>query len=572
MRRREQLPLQLESRLVPHIQGADRQEVLLFPPSLDEYIAVDNPVRFIDAFVDQLDLHALGFKRAVPASTGRPAYHPGDLLKLYVYGYLNRIRSSRLLERETQRNVEVMWLLKQLQPDFKTIADFRKDNLAPIRNVCREFTWLCKELDLFGGELVAIDGSKFKAVNNRTRNFTAKKLERALAEIDTKITGYLAELDTHDAAEPAAAEPIRDLQAKIARLQERQAQYGAYQQELAASGATQLSLTDPDCRSMPVSQGTEVGYNVQMAVDAKYKLIVEHEVTNDVTDRAQLASMATQTQQVLGVDALDVVADVGYYDGTEVKTCLDTGITPYIAKPHTSRNQKDGLFTKADFVYDAEEDAYRCPAHATLTYRFTADEAGRLTRYYATPACGSCPIRKQCTRSATEGRRITRWEHEGLLDTMADRVRANPQIMKQRKQIVEHPFGTIKRSMNQGYFLMRGLPKVRTEMSLTVLAYNLKRVVNILGVDELLQAVIQRREDPVLIIIRAGMNIMWSRGRYRLRLLMDFSHGLALHTTLWNVAKNCDYNHLFCASNAYFGRGARVSLSIRRLIYALPES
>ncbi len=522
---------------MPHIQGADRHETLLFPPSLDEYIAADNPVRVIDAFVDQLDLQTLGFRRVVAKTMGRPAYYPGDLLKLYVYGYLNRTRSSRLLERETQRNVEVIWLLKKLTPDFKTIADFRKDNLEPIRGVCREFTLLCKELDLFGGELVAIDGSKFKAVNNRTRNFTPRKLERSLAEIDVAIAAYLAEMDTDDATEPPP-EPISDLQTKIARLQQRRQQYEAYQHELAATGATQLSLTDPDCRSMPISQGTEVGYNVQIAVDARYKLIVEHEVTNDVTDRAQLANMATQTQQMLEVEALDVVADVGYYDGPEVKSCLEAGITPYVAKPHTSRNQKVGLFTKADFVYDAQEDVYRCPANATLTYRFTVDEAGRLTRYYATPACGSCPLRKQCTRSAKEGRRITRWEHEGLLDAMANRVRSTPQIMKQRKQIVEHPFGTIKRSMNQGYFLLRGLGKVRTEMSLTVLAYNLKRVVNILGVERLLQVVVQCRKDSVRIMIWTRMNTKWCRDHYYLRVLMDFSHSLAPCSAAADIARS----------------------------------
>ena len=522
---------------MPHIQGADRHAVIPFPPVLDDYIAPDNPVRVIDAFVDQLDLQTLGFTRAVAARTGRPAYHPGDLLKLYIYGYLNRTRSSRLLERETHRNVEVMWLLNKLTPDFKTIADFRKANLAPIRRACRDFTLLCKELDLFGGELVAIDGSKFKAVNNRTRNFTPKKLERVLAEIDAKISGYLTELDSQDVAEPATGEPIRALQSKLARLQARQGQYLAYQQELAASDAMQLSLTDPDCRAMPVSQGTEVGYNVQVAVDAKHKLIVEHEVTNDVTDRAQLARMATQTQHVLAVDVMDVVADVGYYDGAEVQACVAVGITPYIAKPHTSRNQKAGLFTKSDFVYDAQQDAYRCPSGATLTYRFTADESGRLTRYYATPACGTCPIRAQCTRSAKDGRRITRWEQEGLLDDMAERVRDNPQIMNQRKQIVEHPFGTIKRAMNQGYFLMRGLPKVRAEMSLTVVAYNLKRVMNILGVERLLEMVIQRRNDAMVITIR-----VWMRGTsccpgFPAVRLLEFSHGLALHTTPVNAAK-----------------------------------
>jgi hypothetical protein len=278
---------------------------------------------------------------------------------------------------------------------------------------------------------------------------------------------------------------------------------------------------------MPVSQGTEVGDTVQVAVDAKYKLIVEHAVTNDVTDRAQLATMATQAQQVLAVDALDVVADVGYYDGTEVKICLEAGITPYVAKPHTSRNRKAGLFTKADFVYDAETDCYHCPAGATLTYRFTADEAGRLTRYYATPACGSCPIRAQCTRSATEGRRITRWEHEGLLDAMAERVRDTPHIMQQRKQLVEHPFGTIKRAMNQSYFLLRGLEKVRAEMSLTVLAYNLKRVVNIFGVKRLLEVIIQHRESGFMRVIWVRINTGWCRSRHRSRFLTDFSHALA---------------------------------------------
>ncbi len=285
---------------MPHIQGVDRHAVIQFPPTLDDYITSDNPVRVIDAFVDQLDLHILGFTRAVAARTGRPAYHPGDLLKLYIYRYLNRIRSSRLLERETQRTVEVMWLVKQLTPDFKTIADFRKDNLEPRRAVCREFTLLCNELERFGGDLVAIDGSKCKAVNNRTRNFTPKKLERALTEVDTKIATYLAELEQHDAEYVPTSEIAGDLQTKITRLQERRQQYGQYQQELAASGASQLSLTDPDCRSMPVSQGTEVGYNVQVAVDAKHKLIVEHTVTNAVTDRDQLAPMALQAQATLG--------------------------------------------------------------------------------------------------------------------------------------------------------------------------------------------------------------------------------------------------------------------------------
>ncbi len=519
---------------MPHIHGADRQEVLLFPPSLDEYITEDNPVRFIDAFVDQLDLQALGFTRAVAAPTGRPAYHPADLLKLYLYGYLNRVRSSRLLERETQRNVEVMWLLKKLTPDFKTIADFRKDNLQAIKRVCRAFTLLCKTLDLFGGELVAIDGSKFKAVNSRGRNFTPKKLDRLLSEIDTKIARYITELDTHDAEQLTPAAQITNLHEKLATLYTRREQYQAYQQELATTGATQLSLTDPDCRSMPVSQGTEVGYNVQVAVDDKHKLIVEHDVTNAVTDQDQLSSMAIQAKDTLEVDTLEVVADVGYYDGVEVKGCLDADITPYIAKPYTSRNQKAGRFTKADFMYDAAHDTYRCPAGATLTYRFSTVEDDRPTRYYATPVCRSCPIRTRCTGSKRKGRRITRWEHEGLLDTMAERVRDNPDIMRQRKQIVEHPFGTMKRAMNQGYFLLRGLAKVGVEMSLTVLAYNMKRVIAILGVQAMIAAVVdngnnaQDATSAVASLLATMIAIIWWWKRATDR---DFSHGLALQPT-----------------------------------------
>jgi transposase len=512
---------------VPHIQGADRHAVIQFPPLLDDYIAPDNPVRVIDAFVDQLDLQTLGFTRAVAPRMGRPAYHPADLLKLYVYGYLNRTRSSRLLEREAQRNVEVMWLLKQLTPDFKTIADFRKDNLQPIRAVCREFTLLCKDLDLFGGDLVAIDGSKFKAVNNRTRNFTAKKLERVLAEIDAKVTTYLVELEQQDAEPPPEPPSIPNLPEKLARLHERRQRYLSYQQHLAASGATQLSLTDPDCRSMPVSHGMELGYNVQTAVDAKHKLIVEHEVTNVVTDESHLSSLAVRGKATLEVTTLAVVADVGYYDGDQVVACLQAGITPYIAKPQTSRNRKAGLFTKADFVYDPQEDRYTCPAQATLAYRFSSVEHGQSMRYYATAACRGCSLRSACTGNQ-RGRRITRREDEAVLDIMVERVRQHPKIMKQRKQIVEHPFGTMKRALNHGYFLLRGLPKVRTEMSMTVLTYNLKRVLTIVGVTELL-AVLRKRCNACLThTTRLRLSRLRQRCHVWTLLVVDFSHTLAL--------------------------------------------
>src|SRR5215468_8587251 len=471
---------------MPHIHGAPRDEVLLFPPSLDEYITDNNPVRFIDAFVDQLDLHDLGFTRAIASRLGRPAYHPGDLLKLYIYGYLNRVRSSRLLEREACRNSELMWLLKKLTPDFKTIADFRKDNLLPIQKVCREFTLLCKALDLFDGDLVAVDGSKFKALNNRKRNFTAEKLAKALQHIDEKIAEYLQALDTADSEAPSRPDlTVSVLQERIAQFRERKQEYEKVQQALLASGESQISLTDPDSRSMPIAQGVDVCYNVEMVVDSKHKLIVTHEVTTAVTDKDQLAPMAKAAKQVLEVEELDAVADKGFSNGEQVKECGGADIQAYIPQPHTSRNQHKGLFTKDDFRYDKARDSYWCPQGEELTFRFETEEKGRATRYYATSACGGCPIKARCTENKG-GRRITRWADEHLLEAMAERVGAHPEIMKVRKELIEHIFGTMKRSMDQGYFLLRTRKKVAAEMSLTVLAYNLKRVITIVGVKGLI--------------------------------------------------------------------------------------
>jgi len=479
---------------MPHLQGMARDTVLHFPPTLDEYITTDNPVRFIDAFVDQLDLQALGFKRAVANPLGRPAYAPADLLKLYLYGYLNRVRSSRRLEREAQINLEVMWLLKKLTPDFKTIADFRKDHYALFKQVFREFTLLCKELELFDGELVAIDGSKFKAVNNKDRNFTQPKLQRLLAETETKINDYLQQLDSADAeATPLtiAIVTAEQLQGKIATLRQRQGRCRALLKTLKESGETQISLTDPDSRSMPKSPKVPVGYNVQVAVDSKHSLIVEQDVSNSIHDYGHLSPMAQAAQEMLGVESLQVVADKGYYDGEQIKVCEENGILCYISKPLTSVNTKHGLYGKEAFRFQAQKDCYLCPAGQELHFHFEALEQGQRLRYYWTTACKSCPLKSRCTRDPGH-RRIKRWVDEHLLEAVQERVTAHPEKLRKRKRIVEHPFGTLKHWWDQSHFLLRGLKQVRGEFSLSAQAYNLRRVLTIVGVTALLKALKSR--------------------------------------------------------------------------------
>lgn len=470
------------------VQGVHRDQVVMFPESLDEYIADDNPVRFIDALVDSLDLQRLGFDKAVPEVRGRPPYNPGDLLKLYVYGYLNRVRSSRRLEREAQRNVEVMWLVRKLAPDFKTIADFRRDNGKAIRAVFREFTAMCHRLELYGGQLVAIDGSKFKAVNSRERNFTQRKLERLNQRADAEIERYLEALDKADRQEQDNEKPTaEELQEKIEWLRSRKKVYAELEGQMERSGESQVSLTDPDARSMVLgsNRGTEVGYNVQISVDAKHKLIVDHEVTNAGNDKNQLSSMAIRAKEALGAESLEVVADQGYYSSEEIKNCIEGDVVPYIRSPNTSNNR--GLFAREEFRYDPENDCYWCPAGKALRCKCQTTYRGQAVRDYIGEECSRCALKAQCTRRK-DGRQIRRRVEEDLLEDMDRRVRAEPEKVKRRKSIVEHPFGTIKRSMDQGYFLTRRLPGVRTETCLTMLAYNLKRVLGLKSVQELMAA------------------------------------------------------------------------------------
>jgi transposase len=468
------------------IEGADRAQVSLLPECVEDYVETENPVRVIEAFVEQLDLRALGFEGIDPEATGRPAYHPSVLLKIYIYGYLNRVQSSRRLEQETQRNIELMWLTGRLMPDFKTIANFRKDNGKAIRRVCRQFMVLCRELNLFTQALVAIDGSKFKAVNNRDKNFTAAKMKRRMAAINESIERYLRAMDTADRAEPEVAALKKGrLQEKIEALKQQMEKLKAIETQMNASPDKQVSLTDPDARSMKNREGGIVGYNVQMAVDAEHHLIVAHEVTNDGLDREQLSRMAEKAKESAGKDELTVVADRGYFKSEQILECTRCGIAPIVPKSLTSNNLAEGRFDKQDFIYIAEDDEYRCPAGQRAIKRFTTIEHGLTIHKYWTSACPRCPIKAQCTTG--EYRRITRWEHEVVLEEMQERLDRQPESMRVRRRTVEHPFGTLKFWMGAVHFLTKTLPRVSTEMSLHVLAYNLKRVMQILGIGEMLR-------------------------------------------------------------------------------------
>jgi transposase len=469
------------------IKGADRSQVTLFPESLDDYVAEESPVRVIDVFVDELDLHSLGF-RTMPADTGRPGYHPATMLKLFIYGYMNRVQSGHRLEREAQRNVELMWLTGRLAPDFKTICDFRRDNGAAIQKVCRQFVVLCRKLKLFTDAFVAIDGSKFKALNNRDRNFTKAKLKRRLAQIDESIARYLAEMESADRRHDELSEDkSQRLSEKIEILKGEIAKLKKHEAAMLAAEDEQLSLTDPDARSMATSgRGSGmVGYNVQAAVDTQHHLIVAHEVTNLGHDRTQLSNMGRQAKDALGAKKIKAVTDRGYFKGEELKACEEEQIETYLPKPKTSGKRKQGSFSKDDFIYYADKDEYECPAGERLIRHMQSIEGGLTLLRYWTNVCGACALKSKCT-SGRE-RRITRWEHEAVIERAQARLDRHPEMMRIRRQTAEHPFGTIKGWAGPQHFKMKTLPHVSTEMSLHVLAYNLKRAISLFGVPGLIQ-------------------------------------------------------------------------------------
>jgi transposase len=472
-----------------HIEGLSRNQTALFPDTLEGYVDKENPVRFIDAFVDSLNLEKLGFKHSIPAEVGRPPYNPSDLLKLYVYGYLNQVRSSRKLERECHRNIEVMWLMKKLTPDFKTIADFRKDNIHCVKGVFKEFVKLCISLDLYGAKCIAVDGTKFKAVNSLDKNFNRKNLTYRIKMIDQHVSKYSAEIEEQDRKEEQANSKQADiLQEKIQKLMKRKEEYSELLHKLQESKQNEVSLVDPDCRLMKNRGRIEPCYNGQVAVDDKNHLIVDYNVTNAPADNGQLSSMAIGAKEILGAKNLEAVADKGYFSFVQIKDCVDNDIIPYV--PEQNRYgvgfvKRKGVpareFHVDKFVYDVGTDTFVCPAGNKLTFHYLDHAHQKNIRVYRNDACFSCEFfMTKCTLNK-HGRTLWRWEHAEVLDELRERMLREPEKMALRKSLVEHPFGTMKRVFNQGYLLLKGIGKVVGEVGFTVLAYNMRRVWNILG-------------------------------------------------------------------------------------------
>jgi transposase len=486
-----------------YIQGVSREQIILMPEIVDDYINEDNAVRVIDVYIDNLDMSALGFTKTELNITGRPPYAPQDLLKLYVYGYMNRLRSSRRLETESKRNIEVMWLLKKISPDHKTIARFRRDNSDAIKNVFRDFVKMCLGLGLYGRELAAIDGSKFKAVNSTDRNFSITELNERIKRLNARIDEYLQQLNETDAMEEnkpeCTAGGIREI---IERLSTRKNTYESYLEEMSANGETQKSLTDPDARLMKGAKGFDVSYNVQTSVDSKHKLIAEFAVTNDGNDMKQLVGMATATAEILEVPSITAAADTGYNSASEIAKCIELGITPHVAGSEGSycvpceAQEAREIVTHENGkgVYIKERNIFICPMGNVMPPMFYKN-GDRTARHYNYRACSECTCRCTKTKYRTFGVRMKKDEfskNHNVKNLYIKQiyVKPAPEIIDRRKALAEHPFGTVKRAMNAGYLLTRGIKNVTGEMSLVFLAYNFKRVINILGAKKLIAAIV----------------------------------------------------------------------------------
>jgi transposase len=468
-------------------QGIDRQQAFLLPPRVEEYVPSDHPVRAIEVYVDSLDLESLGFQHSTGELTpGQPAFPPPALLKLYLYGYLHRIRSSRRLEAECQRNLEVIWLMAGLRPGYKTIADFRKVNLQPLKQVNQDFVQLCKELDLFGAELVGIDGSFFRGNVAKKSIYTAERLQRALQRLEQDIAQYLQEVEAADQQEGQQNQADPALGEKLKKLRERQEKRREQLKQLQASGEKQIAEVDEDARLLrKKGSGTVAGYNVQTAIDAKHKLIVTADVSQDGNDEQQMAPMGKAAKAVLEVEHLSTTQDRGYFNAQQIKECEENGITPYVPEPDKqAQTRLQGRFPRDAFSYDPEANTYRCPNGKELKFSTTATNGAKTTFYYrsSVPVCAQCPLKEQCLPEKTACRIVARWEHEEVIENHRVRMaEQGAEMMRQRASICEHPFGTLKLWCGWTHFLLRGLEKVQAELSLLMLSYNFKRVIHIIG-------------------------------------------------------------------------------------------
>jgi len=485
-----------------YVTGSDRGQELILPDTLDRYVDEDNEARFIDAFVDSLELTAIGFTHSEPHDNGRPSYDPRDMLKLYVWGYLNQVRSSRKLERECHRDVEVMWLMRKLAPDFWTISEFRKQNVDRIKGVFEEFVSFLQDIDLVEGKLASIDGSKMRAYNARKKNLNAEYLASRLKRVEESVDRYLKELEKNDRVDDVEVGDedrrlIRKrneyLRAKLEKLKRSKRELEEIRRRMEESGKDEISLTDPDSRSMKNNGRIEVCYNAELAVDRKEHIVVNYDVTNEANDANQLSPMAKSTKEVLGVEKLDVTADSGFANMAQIKDCMESGITPYLPSAKLDGSRTGGhvpdplAFGKDKFAYERERDVYVCPAGKEMSFFRFYEARGEVRRVYQTDACRTCPFMARCTNDKT-GRRITRSADQDIIDGLVKRTRLEPEKLEERVKLAEHPFGTIKRAFNQGYFLLKGLRKVNGEMGFTVLAYDMRRALNILGTRGLLDA------------------------------------------------------------------------------------
>lgn len=479
------------------ITGIDRNQKIMFPEYVEDYVEEDNPIRVIDEYVETLNFIEMGFTKTTEIRPGAPGYHPSILMKLYLYGYSNGIRSTRKLESEANRNIEVMWLLRRLKPDFKTIADFRKENRNNLVKVFKDFSLLCKELGLYGKELIAVDGTKFKANNSKRNNYNQKKIDRQVKYIDEKTQEYLKALENNDSTEENQVKySSEEIKEKLEYLKQRKKTYEAIEQELKESGETEISTVDPDSRLMENKKnGLEMGYNLQIAVDEKHKLIVDFDVTQNASDQGNLNAMSQKAKKAFNMedkDELELLADKGFYQAEDLKKCEENNTITYVSKQTYANSTNDREFYTDKFKYDKDKDIYLCPGGYELNKINHKKEDRKSTKYRNYEACKNCEYKTRCT-TAVKGRIITRSKDQDFLDKVDARTQENMDKYLQRQMIVEHPFGTIKRTMNAGYYLCRGMESILGETSLIMLAYNFKRVLNIVGIDNLRRKIAELR-------------------------------------------------------------------------------